>query len=231
MADRHASRTDMARRKSNIQKKGQGAYSAGNVALNTRRELTREERARLAARRRALWEEEERRARQGNAVKRNTGDSRRVQENRRSQQKQELLENERRRARAEARRRAEENYQVSETVERNRQRAAGINRTFVIFLTVISISILFASIHYLQLKAQITTSKNQVASYSSEYNRLKEENAAYYSEVTSSVDLIRIKKIAIGRLGMKNPSDDQIKKYKTARSTYVRQYQDISQVK
>ena len=57
--------------------------------------------------------------------------------------------------------------------------------------------------------------------------RLKEENDAYYSQVTSNVDLNKIKRIAIGRLGMNYPTDEQKKTYTMSSNSYVRQYQDV----
>ena len=70
-----------------------------------------------------------------------------------------------------------------------------------------------------------------VAALESELSQLKEDNDAYYSQVTSNVDLSRIKKIAMSRLDMKYPSDDQIMTYTTAASSYVRQYQDVPDTK
>ena len=49
-----------------------------------------------------------------------------------------------------------------------------------------------------------------VANLESELAQLKEDNDAYYSQVTSAVDISEIKKKAIGELGMKYPSEDQI---------------------
>lgn len=72
---------------------------------------------------------------------------------------------------------------------------------------------------------------SEVATLEAELTQLKEDNDAYYSQVTSDVDLTEIKKIAIGRLGMKYPSKEQTMTYKTARSSYVRQYQDVPESK
>jgi cell division protein FtsL len=120
---------------------------------------------------------------------------------------------------------------LSMEVRRNRAKAAGINKAFVGFLAAVSVVVLVVSVQYLQLKADITTSMKQVASLESELSQLKEENDAYYSQVTTSVDMNEIRKIAIGRLGMKYPSEDQTETYQTARSSYVRQYQDIPESK
>ena len=46
-------------------------------------------------------------------------------------------------------------------------------------------------------------------------------------QVNSSVDLNRIKKRAIGRLGMNYPREDQKKTYSMSNNSYVRQYQDV----
>ena len=66
-----------------------------------------------------------------------------------------------------------------------------------------------------------------VANLEEELAQLKEDNDAYYSQVTSNVDLNQIKKTAIGRLGRRYPSDDQTVSYSTSGNSYVRQYQDV----
>ncbi len=48
--------------------------------------------------------------------------------------------------------------------------------------------------------------------------------------MTSSVDLERIRKIAIGRLGMKYQSNQQTETYATEGGSYVRQYQDVTEM-
>lgn len=116
---------------------------------------------------------------------------------------------------------------VSATAQKNRDKAMSMSGGFVVFLAVVSAAILFFCIHYIQLKSQITASMKNVAALEAELSELKEDNDAYYSQVTSNVDLTRIKKIAITRLGMKYPSDDQVMTYTTAPSSYVRQYQDV----
>ncbi len=120
-----------------------------------------------------------------------------------------------------------ERRQVSKEAIRNREKAMGMSRGFVVFLAAVSVAVLFFSTHYIQLKSEITARLREVAALESELSQLKEDNDAYYSQVTSNVDLTSIKKVAIGRLGMKYPSDDQTVTYETSRSSYVRQYQDV----
>lgn len=118
-------------------------------------------------------------------------------------------------------------HQTSQQALRNREKAMGMSQGFVVFLVIISAAILFCAVNYLQHKSEITGKMRNVASLESELAQLKEDNDAYYSQVTSMVDLERIKKIAIGRLGMKYPSEEQIVTYQKEGSSYVRQYQDI----
>lgn len=123
--------------------------------------------------------------------------------------------------------RYQEQRQPSSQAIRNRKKATSMSRGFVVFLAVISVAISFSCIYYLRLKSEITTQMKNMASLESELSDLKEDNDAYYSQVTSNVDLSEIKKIAIGRLGMKYPSKSQIRTYKTEGGSYLRQYQDV----
>jgi cell division protein FtsL len=79
----------------------------------------------------------------------------------------------------------------------------------VVFLAVVSVAVLFCCVNYLQLKSELTGKIKTVASLETELSQIKEDNNAYESQVTSDVDLNTIKKLAIGRLGMNYPKDDQ----------------------
>ena len=118
-------------------------------------------------------------------------------------------------------------HQLSKEAQKNRQKATAMNWGFVAFLAVVCVAILFCSVKYLRYKSEITAKMSTVASLEEELADLKEDNDAYYSQVTSNVDLNKIKQIALGRLGMKYPSDDQTVTYSTSGNSYVRQYQDI----
>ena len=118
-------------------------------------------------------------------------------------------------------------HQLSKEAQKNRQKATAMNWGFVAFLAVVCVAILFCSVKYLRYKSEITAKMSTVASLEEELADLKEDNDAYYSQVTSNVDLNKIKQTALGRLGMKYPSDDQTVTYSTSGNSYVRQYQDI----
>ena len=120
-----------------------------------------------------------------------------------------------------------QSQQLSRQAQRNREKAMGMNLAFVLFLAVVSVAVLMSCINFLQLRAQVTTSMKAKATLEAELTQLREDNDAYYSQVNSDVDLSRIRQIAYARLGMQHPSDDQILTYKTTRSSYVRQYQEL----
>lgn len=120
------------------------------------------------------------------------------------------------------------NKPLSKAARRNRAKANNMNRNFAIFLAALGILIVFCSINYLKLKTECTSKRSQLATLESQLAELKEDNDAYESQVTSSVDLERIRKIAIGRLGMKYPSNQQTETYATEGGSYVRQYQDMT---
>lgn len=124
-----------------------------------------------------------------------------------------------------------QNRQLSREAQRNREKATGMSLGFVVFLAVISVAVLFCSVNFLRYRSDLTRRMRQSASLETELAQLREDNDAYYSQVTSNVDLSQIKQIAIGRLGMKYPSEEQTVTYMTEGSSYVRQYQDIPDLK
>lgn len=117
---------------------------------------------------------------------------------------------------------------LSKEAQKNREKANRMNRNFAVFLGVLGVVVVFTSTNYLQLKTECTSKRSQVASLESQLAELREENDAYESQVTSNVDLERIRKIAIGRLGMQYPSSQQTESYTTEGGSYVRQYQDVT---
>ena len=86
-------------------------------------------------------------------------------------------------------------------------------------------------VKYLQLRSQITTQLKEIAAAESELSQLKADNDALYNSVVASVDLEYIKNVAMNRLGMKYPDEDQLYQFNTAGNSYVRQYQNIPDVK
>ena len=121
--------------------------------------------------------------------------------------------------------------QLSREAQRNREKAKSMGRGFVVFLAAVSVAVLFCCVNYLQLKSELTGKIKTVASLETELSQIKEDNNAYESQVTSDVDLNTIKKLAIGRLVMNYPKDDQKKTYTMPSNSYVRQYQEVPESK
>lgn len=117
--------------------------------------------------------------------------------------------------------------ELSQAARRNRNRNLQMNRGYVLFLTIMCVAAVFACVHFLKLKAELTAQKNNFTAKELEYSQIKADNDAYYSETVSSVDLDAVREKAIGELGMKFPTEEQIKYYTQGGSSYVRQYRDV----
>ena len=120
---------------------------------------------------------------------------------------------------------------VSMQAQENRQKATQMNLGYVLFLTVTAVATLFLCVHFVQLKAQLTTQAASIEKKEAELSVLKADNDAFYNSVAASGDLEYIKEVATTKLGMKYPSEGQIVYFDTAGNGYVRQYQDVPEVK
>lgn len=66
-----------------------------------------------------------------------------------------------------------------------------------------------------------------IAALEARLSELKAENDDEYNRVTTSVDLEKVREIAINELGMVYAKADQVILYNSQGSDYVRQYGDI----
>ena len=110
---------------------------------------------------------------------------------------------------------------------RARARAFQMNKGYVTFLSIVAVACLFISVNYLKLQAQVTESRKQISRMESSYSDLKLSNDAAYSKAVSSVDLDKIRDIAINELGMVYANQDQIVTYEKQDKDYVRQYEEV----
>lgn len=110
---------------------------------------------------------------------------------------------------------------------RNRQRAMGMSRGYVAFLTMcVMVVALFAGI-LVQMQAQVTTRMNHIAALQSQVGDLKADNDAKYKNLMTSVDLNHIKDVAIHELGMSYPDQEQVVYYTVETRNFMDQYCDI----
>lgn len=110
---------------------------------------------------------------------------------------------------------------------RARIRAFQMNMGYVTFLSVAAVACLFICVNYLKLQAQVTESRKQISRMESSYSDLKLSNDAAYSKAVSSVDLDKIRDIAINELGMVYANQGQIVTYEKQDKDYVRQYEEV----
>ena len=128
----------------------------------------------------------------------------------------------------ELRRRRQRKNAVRQAARRRvRNKAFQMSLGYVTFLGAAAIATVFICVHFLQLQAQVTAVRKDVAKLESQYSELKLNNDAAYSKAVSSVDLDGIRNIAINELGMVYASKDQIVTYKIEDTDYVRQYQAV----
>ncbi len=78
-------------------------------------------------------------------------------------------------------------------------------------------------IQYISLSSEISVLSNSITSLESQVNNLKTENDEYYGRIMSSVDLEKVREIAIMDLGMVYASEDQIITYDSQIDDYVEQ--------
>lgn len=78
-------------------------------------------------------------------------------------------------------------------------------------------------IKYISLNSRITALTQSIESLESQYNDLKAENDEYYSRIMSSIDLEKVREVAIMDLGMVYASEGQIITYESQIDDYVEQ--------
>lgn len=116
---------------------------------------------------------------------------------------------------------------LSKKTRRNRAKALSVNRGYVVFLAVVSTVAVFMCVSYIQLKTEMTSQTKKIASKQTELAEIRADNDALENALYASVDLNEVYRVATGKLGMHYPEQDQIVRYSTDGSGYVRQYADV----
>ena len=110
-----------------------------------------------------------------------------------------------------------------------REKVRYLSIGYSLFLTAASVLALWVCVGYLQLQADNTARMKNIAALEAQLSDRKEENDDEYNRVTSSVDLEKVRDIAINELGMVYAQEDQVILYDGQGSDYVRQYEEIPQ--
>lgn len=117
--------------------------------------------------------------------------------------------------------------QLSHRARRNRERAGHMNFGYVLFLTFAIVITGIGCLQYLKLQSEITNSVKRISVLESRLNEIKAENDDTESRIKGAVGLEEIKKRAMNELGMQYATPEQIVKYESDDTDYVRQYIDI----
>ena len=110
---------------------------------------------------------------------------------------------------------------------RNRERALGMSRGYVAFLTLCVGIVAFAAVSMVQMQSQVTQRMEHIAALESQITDLKADNDARYKEIVTSVDLDYIKDVAMNQLGMQYATEEQIIYYSVENNNFMDQYSDI----
>ena len=105
-----------------------------------------------------------------------------------------------------------------------RRNASRHGASYVLFLAVAMCFVGYFCMTYLNITSEISNDLKRIAHLETELNDLKAENDDYDNRINGAVDLELIKKKAMNDLGMQYANDDQIVKYESDDTDYVRQY-------
>lgn len=106
-----------------------------------------------------------------------------------------------------------------------------MNPVFAVFLAFSVVATLVACTMMLTMQAKVTNQSDQISVLQSQIETLTDDNNAYENRINSSVNLEQIREAAINQLGMVYPTEGQVLYYNQAEADYVRQYQDIPEVR
>lgn len=114
-------------------------------------------------------------------------------------------------------------------VRRNREKAQGMSRGYVAFLSVCVMLSAVSSFVLIGTQSSISNRMRSVAAMQSQLEDLRADNDARYKELTTSVDLNHIKDVAMNQLGMNYATEDQVVYYSVEKNNFMDQYSDIPQ--
>lgn len=102
-----------------------------------------------------------------------------------------------------------------------------MNPAFAVFLACSVAATLAACTLMLSMQAKVTGQSDTISLLQSEIETLTDNNNAYEARINSSVNLERIRDIAVNQLGMVYPTESQVVYYDLTEADYVRQFHDI----
>lgn len=122
-------------------------------------------------------------------------------------------------------------YAKVRKAQKERGLKLAMNPAFAAFLAVSVITTLAACTLMLSMQAKVTNQNKSIALLQSEIESLTDDNNAYETRINSSVNLEQIRDIALNQLGMVYPVEGQVVYYNLIEADYVRQFQDVPEVR
>ena len=104
---------------------------------------------------------------------------------------------------------------VSHRVKQNRKKAMGINKAYVVFLSVAAILMLVVCVQYVQLRAELTNRSKNITALQEELANLNEAN------------MEEVREKAMDDLGMVYANENQVVEYDNPDGDYIKQYEQI----
>lgn len=134
-----------------------------------------------------------------------------------------------RRERRERMRREQELAQKRQrrAVRRSQEKALRMGKSYVAFLTMaVLVFGVFTGV-YIQIQSDVTTRMNTISSLERQLADVKADNDEAYKRINTSVNLDRIREIAMTELGMSYAKESQIVYYAVGDDDYMNQYSEI----
>ena len=103
----------------------------------------------------------------------------------------------------------------------------GINKAYVVFLSVAAILMLVVCVQYVQLRAELTNRSKNITALQEELANLNEANTTKYNAVMDSVNLEEVREKAMDDLGMVYANENQVVEYDNPDGDYIKQYEQM----
>ena len=116
---------------------------------------------------------------------------------------------------------------IDRRTKSNRQREHMLDGRAVVYMSLSLVLVALAASFYLYMRSTVSGEREKIASLEDEYIELQSSNDSIQKELDTSVDLNKIKKKAINKLGMQYPKKNQIVYYSVESDDYMEQYENI----
>ena len=126
-------------------------------------------------------------------------------------------------------RRTDESVRINErrSSKQNKEKAKVMNPGYVIFLSVMTITMFVVLSYYMQLHFQANVQMHKIVSLESQVAELKLDNDARYMRAQGKIPLTTIRQRATTELAMIYPAENQIVYYNVDKADFMEQYEDI----